>query len=118
MNNNSTQFEIRNFVKKLSYSKKTSIAFIAILPLVCGNVTAQNTGLPNIKANLKNTPAGSIIIAMDNTNQGKGKALINFNPITVNTVKLNISTLQDVTYDFKVSTRGGNNFQNKMIEIN
>ena len=70
MNKNSTNKEVRYFVKKVSSSTKIAIAFTAILLIVCGDVVAQNTDLPNPDANLKTAPVGSIVIAMDNTNQG------------------------------------------------
>ena len=70
MNKNSTHKEVRYFVKKASSSTKIAIAFTAIQLIVCGGVVAQNTDLPNPDANLKTAPVGSIVIAMDNTNQG------------------------------------------------
>ena len=69
MNKNSTNKEVRYFVKKVSSSTKIAIAFTAILLIICGGVVAQNTDLPNPDANLKTAPVGSIVIAMDNTNQ-------------------------------------------------
>ncbi|MFM6924859.1 MAG: T9SS type A sorting domain-containing protein [Ferruginibacter sp.] len=70
MNNNSTQQKVRASLKRDSYLPKKAAAFLALLLLICGRSIAQNTDLPNPDANLKTAPAGSIIIAMDNTNQG------------------------------------------------
>lgn len=111
MNNNSTPKVIRNFVKKLSYSKKTAIAFIAILLIVCGNATAQNTDLPNPCSKLKAYVPNPVVV-MANINFIS--LPINFNGITRNTVELNISTLQAGTYDVKINTGDNNNIQNKM----
>lgn len=44
----------------------TAMVIFAILP---HTVTAQNTDLPNPTANLQTAPAGTLVIAMDNTNQ-------------------------------------------------
>lgn len=70
MNNNSTHKELRNFTNKVSNSIKIALAFTAVLFAVSNDLIAQNTDLPNPDANLRTAPAGSIIIAMDNTNQG------------------------------------------------
>ena len=71
MNHNSTQKEVKDFVKKVFYASKKSIAFTAVQLMLCGRVMAQNTDLPNPDANLQTAPAGTLVIAMDNTNQAK-----------------------------------------------
>lgn len=70
MNNNFTHKEERSFTSKVSNSTKKALALVAAFIGVSNMSVAQNTDLPNPDANLRTAPAGSIIIAMDNTNQG------------------------------------------------
>ncbi len=47
---------------------------VTVMAVLCGlsvSVKAQNTDLPNPTANLQTAPAGSLVIAMDNTNQAR-----------------------------------------------
>ena len=70
MNKNFTHKEKRDFTRKVSNSTKKALALVAAFIGVCNMVVAQNTDLPNPDANIWNAPAGTIVIAMDNTNQG------------------------------------------------
>ncbi len=69
MNKNSTPTGKRIISKPDSTSRKIAVVAIAILLSLSINVSAQNTDLSNPDANIQTAPAGSLIIAMDNTNQ-------------------------------------------------
>ncbi len=70
MNNIFTHPKTGNFTKKFSYFTKRAFACTAALISVCNISVAQNTDLPNPDPNIWNAPAGTMVIAMDNTNQG------------------------------------------------
>lgn len=70
MNNNFTHLKTGNFTIKFSYFTKRAFVCTAALICVCKISIAQNTDLPNPDPNIYNAPAGSLVIAMDNTNQG------------------------------------------------
>ncbi len=53
--------------------------FITLFLVTCVcNIFAQNTDLPSPTANLQTLPAGSYVIAMDNTNQLNNSAVFNY----------------------------------------
>ncbi len=67
----------KNFTSKVKCSvanagaalRSKLVVAVAILLTVCSSVKAQNTDLPNPDPNIQTAPAGTLIIAMDNTNQ-------------------------------------------------
>ncbi len=69
MTSNFTLYGKNALVDVRSTSYKIAVAILAFLLLAVVNVKAQNTDLPNPTANIQTAPAGSFIIAMDNTNQ-------------------------------------------------
>lgn len=69
MNTNSTHTE-KQFYRSYSAGLcRTVVLIFAALLLFLVKATAQNTDLPNPTSNIQTAPAGSFIIAMDNTNQ-------------------------------------------------
>src|SRR5258705_3011978 len=67
MNTNSTQGK-QNLTKSKFFTKIT-VTVMAVLFGISVSVKAQNPDLPNPTANIQTAPAGSFVIAMDNTNQ-------------------------------------------------
>ncbi len=52
-----------------SFTQKFAVVAATLLFSFCLSVKAQNTDLPNPTANIQTLPVGSLVIAMDNTNQ-------------------------------------------------
>ncbi len=69
MNNNSTHKGKRIYRKCSAGLCRPAVLICAALLSVFVNASAQNTDLPNPTPNIQTAPAGSFIIAMDNTNQ-------------------------------------------------